>query len=175
MSRRLGSLQGFQQQLAERLQQAQQSQQSTHTYLACATGTQRCLFDLAHTEEMLGSEQPTPVPFTRHWFLGLVSHRGQLMGVIDLDGFAGADPRPWQRSDHLLVLSSALPLRCAIRVSQMIGVIDHAQLKPEVDATAPATWAPTRFVHADGSHYIGIDLIKLMALPAFLDIAQHTA
>lgn len=175
ISHRLGTLQGFQQQLAERLQRAQQSYRSTQSYLACATGDQRCLFDLVHTEEMLGSEQPTPVPFTHHWFLGLVSHRGQLIGVIDLDAFAGANPRPWQRKDHLLVLSGALPIRCAIRVSQMIGVIDRAQLKPEAPAVMPSIWAPTRFVHADGSHYIGIDLIKLMALPAFLDIARYPA
>ncbi|NCW85258.1 MAG: hypothetical protein EBV69_03745 [Oxalobacteraceae bacterium] len=96
ISHRLGTLQGFQQQLAERLQRAQQSYRSTQSYLA-------------------------------------------------------------------------------IRVSQMIGVIDRAQLKPEAPAVTPSIWAPTRFVHADGSHYIGIDLIKLMALPAFLDIARYPA
>lgn len=95
------------------------------------------------------------------------------MGVIDLEGFAGADPKPWQHSDRLLILSSTLPVRCAIRVTQMIGVIDQAQLNPLAATDTPPIWARQRFVHRDGSHYIGIDLMTLMALPSFLDIAQY--
>lgn len=170
---RRGSLQSFQQQLAERLQRAQTSQGSARSYLACATGRQRWLVDLDHTEEILGGEQPTLVPFTRHWYLGLVSHRGQLIGVIDLDGFAGADSKPWHPSDRLLILSSALPVRCAIRVTQMIGVIDQVQLNPVAATDTPPSWAPHHFVHRDGSRYIGIDLMMLMAMPSFLDIAQY--
>ena len=170
---RLGSLQSFQQQLAQRLQHTHKSARSANSYLACAIGARHFLFDLPHTEEILAGELPTPVPFTRHWYLGLVSHRGQLLGVIDLDGFAGADPRPWQRSDRLLVLSSALPVRCAIRVTQIIGMIDQAKLTPVATAAISPIWSPHRFNHDDGSHYLGVDLMTLMTLPSFLDIAQH--
>lgn len=182
---RLGSLQSFQQQLAQRLQNAQKSNRSAKSYLACATGRQRWLFDLTHTDEILGGEQPTPIPFTRDWYLGLVSHRGQLIGVIDLEGFAGADPKPWQQSDRLLALSSTLPVPCAIRVTQMIGVIDQAHLNPahfnpahfnpKVPSTTPPSWAPHSFNHSDGSHYFGVDLLMLMAQPSFLDITQYPA
>lgn len=175
---RLGSLQSFQQQLAQRLQHAQKSEGSTKSYLACATGSQRWLFDLAHAEEILSGEQPTLVPFTHHWYLGLVSHRGQLIGVVDLEGFAGADPKPWQQSDRLLILSSALPVRCAIRVTHMIGVIDQAHLNPShfnptASIATVTRWAPHSFTHADGSHYLSVDLMMLIALPSFLDIAQY--
>jgi len=110
----------------------------------------------------------------------LVSHRGQLIGVIDLEGFAGVDPKPWQQSDRLLILSSALPVRCAIRVTQMIGVIDQAHLNPahfnpKVPIAAAPRWAPHSFTHADGSHYLSVDLMTLIALPSFLDIAQYQA
>ena len=172
---RLGSLQHFQQQLAQRLQHAQKSEAKTKSYVACVTGQQRWLFDLAHTEEILSGEQPTPVPFTRHWYLGLVSHRGQLMGVIDLEGLLGADPKPWQPSDRLLILASALPVRCAIRVTQMLGVIEQAQLDTSAAIAASPSWAPHCFTHRDGSHYLCADLLMLMALPSFLDIAQHPA
>jgi twitching motility protein PilI len=177
---RLGSLQSFQQQLAQRLQHAQKSNRSAKSFLACATGRQRWLFDLTHTDEILGGEQPTPVPFTCDWYLGLVSHRGQLIGVIDLEGFAGADPKPWQQSDRLLALSSTLPVPCAIRVTQMIGVIDQAHLSPahfnpKVPSATPPSWAPHSFTHSDGSHYFGVDLMMLMAQPSFLDIAQYPA
>jgi hypothetical protein len=111
---------------------------------------------LTHTDEILGGQQPTPVPFTRDWYLGLVSHRGQLIGVIDLEGFAGADPKPWQQSDRLLALSSTLPVLCAIRVTQMIGVIDQVHLNPahfnpKVPSATPPSWAPHSFNHSDGT------------------------
>ena len=182
---RLGSLQSFQQQLAQRLQHAQKSNRSEKSYLACATGRQRWLFDLTHIDEILGGEQPTPIPFTRDWYLGLISHRGQLIGVIDLEGFAGADPKPWQQSDRLLALSSTLPVPCAIRVTQMIGVIDQAYLNtahfnpahfnPKAPSAIPPSWAPHSFNHSDGSHYFGVDLLMLMAQPSFLDITQYPA
>jgi twitching motility protein PilI len=172
---RFGTLQSFQQQLAQRLQHAQLSPGNTQAYLACATSMQRWLFDLAHAEAILSGEQPTKVPFTRHWYLGLISHRGQLIGVIDLDGFAGAEPRPWQRGDRLLVLSSVLPLRCAIRVTHMIGVIDQAHLCRADPTTNSPSWAAHSFTHHDGSHYLGVDLAALMATPSFLDIAQYQA
>ncbi len=176
----LGSLQSFQQQLAQRLQNAQKSNRSAKSYLACATGRQRWLFDFAHTDEILSGQQPSSVPFTRAWYLGLVSHRGQLIGVIDLEGFTGADPRPWQQSDRLLVLSRTLPVPCAIRVTQMIGVIDQAHLNPApldpvIDSPKPPSWVPHSFVHSDGSHYQGVDLMTLMAMSSFLDIAQYPA
>ncbi len=177
---RLGSLQSFQQQLAQRLQHAQKSNGSAKSYLACATGRQRWLFDLTHTDEILGGEQPTPVPFTRDWYLGLVSHRGQLIGVIDLEVFAGADPKPWQQSDRLLALSSTLPAPCAIRVTQMIGIIDQAHLttayfNPKVSIATPPSWVSHSFTHSDGSHYFFVDLMMLMAQPSFLDISQYPA
>jgi twitching motility protein PilI len=157
----LGSLQAFQQQLTERLHSAQQAQQREQFYLACTMGARRWLFELGHTDQILAGEIPTPVPFTRPWFLGLVNHRGQLINVIDLDGFAGAAPRPWQREDRLLVLSSDLPLRCALRVTPSATEADH---RPG--------WLPHRFIAADGTDYLSVDLVALMALPAFLDIAQ---
>ena len=89
------SLQEFQQQLSLRMQQARRAHASSQACLAVTTGVRRWLFELAHTAEMLPLAGLTPVPFTRPWFLGLINHRSQLTGVIDLDAFAGAlrDPR----------------------------------------------------------------------------------
>lgn len=172
----LGSLQAFQQQLTERLHSAQHAQQREQFYLACTMGTRRWLFELGLADQILAGEIPTPVPFTRPWFLGLVNHRGQLINVIDLDGFAGAAPRPWQREDRLLVLSSDLPLRCALRVTHSASVIDRTHLRPAAPSASGADhrpgWLPHRFIAADGTDYLSVDLVVLMALPAFLDIAQ---
>ena len=84
--------------------------------------------------------------------------------------------RPWQREDRLLVLSSDLPLRCALRVTHSASVIDRTHLRPATPSATEAdqqpSWLPHRFIATDGADYLSVDLVALMALPAFLDIAQ---
>lgn len=173
---RRATLQEFQQQLTQRLRSAQQARQDTRAYLACTTSTRRWLFELAHTDQILADETPTPVPFTRSWFLGLVNYRGQLISVIDLDRFAGAETPPWQRTDRLLVLSADLPLRCALRVAPTTRVIDRTHLRSANVAAntleAIPAWVADRWVATDRQDYFSVDLFALMASPAFLDITQ---
>ena len=175
----IGTLKNFQQQLTQRLQSAQRTHQSESCYLACRTDTQRWLFELAHTEQILAGEVPMPVPFTRPWFKGLVNFRSQLIGVIDLDVFAGAEPMPWQTNDRVLLLSSALPIRCGIRITQTTSVIDRTHLSPVTPSPAltshQPSWVTQTFTDANGQSYYCVDLVALMALPAFLDIAQLPA
>lgn len=173
------TLKNFQQQLTHRLQSAQRTHQSAACYLACRAAKSHWLFELAHTEQILAGEVPTPVPFTRPWFIGLVNFRSQLIGVIDLDVLAGAESMPWQTNDRVLLLSSALPMRCAIRITQTTSVIDRAHLNPVM--TSPAltshqpSWVTQTFTDTNGQSYCYVDLVALMALPAFLDIAQLPA
>ena len=167
------ALQEFQQRLSQRMQQARSRAIGAQSLLAVVTGTHRWLLDLAHTAEMLTMAELTPVPFTRDWFLGLVNHRSQLTGVIDLDAFAGAPAVPWQPGDRLLALSPALPLRCAIRVTQVSGVVERSRFTAvDRDASEPA-WRAQRYIDAGSIRWERIDLPALMATPAFVDIARR--
>lgn len=172
----IGTLKDFQQQLAQRVQSAQRTHHGESCYLACCTATRRWLFELAHTQHILAGEVPMPVPFTRPWYVGLVNYRSQLIGVIDLDVFVGAEPTPWQSTDRVLLLSAALPIRCAFRINQTTSVIDRAHLSPVVPHTAltspSPSWITKNFTDTDGQHYHYVDLVTLINLPAFLDIAQ---
>lgn len=167
------TLHEFQQQLSRRMQQARGAQASAQSFIAASTGTRRWLFELAHTAEMLPQAELTPVPFTHPWYLGLINHRSQLTGVIDLDAFAGAPSVRWQAGDRVLALSAALPLRCAIRVAQAPAVVDRARFRPA--GTGQAAWCPQSFTDADGLRWDRVDLPVLMATSAFLDIARRPA
>lgn len=167
------SLQAFQQRLSERMQQARREHAGARSCIAVATGARRWLFDLAHTAEMLTLNELAPVPFTRDWYLGLINHRSRLTGVIDLDAFAGASQAQWQAGDHLLALSPALPLHCAIRVTQIIGVVDRTRFRQLTPDPAQAAWSPQSFIDADGARWDQVDLGALMKTPAFLDIARR--
>lgn len=166
-------LKEFQQRLSQRMQQASREHASGQACIAVSTGKRRWLFDLAYTAEIIAPIALTPVPFTCDWYLGLINHRNQLTSVINLDVFAGVSGARWQAGDRLLVLSPALPLRCAIRVEQMHGVMDRSRLQPVARDAVQADWCTQSFNDADGLQWEQVDLPELMKSPAFLDITRR--
>lgn len=170
---RTAGLRDFQQQLARRLQQAASERGSTRDCVAVSTGVRHWLFDLGCAAEVIAVPALAPVPFTCAWYLGLISHRGELAGVIDLDGVAGAPVRPWRETDRLLVLSPALPLRCAIRLSQLAGIVDRAAMRAIAREPGLPDWAPASHEDADGMRRAWVDIDALMRDPAFIDIGRR--
>lgn len=170
---RASTLHEFQQQLTQRMQQARSEFAAAQSCMAVSTGARHWLFDLAHTAELLPLPEITPVPFTRDWYLGLINHRSQLTGVIDLEAFAGASTAHRKTGERLLALSPTLPLRCAIRVVEVIGVVDRARFcAAPVDPVQPA-WCPRSFIDTDGLRWDWVDLSALMNTPSFIDIARR--
>lgn len=113
------------------------------------------------------------VPFTRPWYLGLIHHRGDLVGVVDLEQFTGAPASPRRETDRLLLLSSTLPVRCAVRLSRLAGIVDRSALRPAArDSTLPE-WSPMSFEDADGIAHAWIDINALMRDPEFIDIGSR--
>jgi twitching motility protein PilI len=168
-----GTLHAFQQQLTQRMQQANRENAAAQSCMAVSTGQRRWLFDLAHTAELLPLTDLTPVPFTREWYLGLISHRSQLTGVIDLEAFAGGAQTQSQAGDRLLALSHTLPLRCAIRVVQVMGVVDRQRFTAVPDDATQPDWCPCVYVDTEGLQWHWVDLPALMKTPAFLNIARR--
>jgi twitching motility protein PilI len=170
ISARHAGLRDFQQQLARRLQAAAAVRGTTQDCVAASTAARRWLFDLACAAEVIAVPTLAAVPFTLPWYLGLISHRGELAGVIDLDGLTGAPVTPWADTDRLLVLSPALPLRCAIRVSQLTGIVDRAALRAAPRDPVLPGWSPWSYDDDDGVRRAWVDLDALMRDPAFIDI-----
>lgn len=170
MSARHAGLRDFQQKLSRRLQHAASVRGATQDCVAASTDTRHWLFDLACAAEVIAVPMLTSVPFTQPWYLGLINHRGELAGVVDLDGLCGMPVRPWRETDRLLVLSRSLPCHCAIRLAQLAGIVDRSALRDAGrDADLP-DWSPASFEDAGGVRHAWVDLNALMRDPAFIDI-----
>ncbi len=166
-------LRDFQQQLSRRLQQAADLRGTAQDCVAGATATRQWLFELACIAEVTAMPAITPVPFTCPWYLGLANHRGELVGVADLDGLAGAAVPPPRDGDRLLVLSPSLPVRCAIRVAQLGATVERASLRAAAPDPALPAWASMRYEDAAGHPHSWVDIDALMRDPAFIDIGRR--
>ncbi len=165
-------LRDFQQQLSRRLQQVADLHGATQDCVAGATAARHWLFDLAFIAEVIAVPAITAVPFTRPWYLGLINHRGDLAGVIDLDGLTGASVAPPRDGDRLLLLSSSLPVRCALRVAQLGGTLDRASLRELAPDTALPAWGSASYEDAAGTRRHWLDIAALLRDPAFIDISS---
>lgn len=168
------TLRDFQQQLAHRLQEAQQAVDAPASAIAVSTIRGHWLFELMQVSEVLAPPEVACVPLTLSWYLGLMHHRGQFVGVIDLDGLLGAPVGEWLPGDRLLLLSPALPLRCAIRVARVHKLLDLSGLQPADPEPLAPSWARFRLAEADGRHcWTRVDAAAMLGDPAFLNIGQY--
>lgn len=148
----------------------------TATWLACMSPSQRYLFALKHTGEIIRGATVTKVPYTHAWFRGLINVRGQLHGVIDLPDFLavhrGASPpaavgprRPTnQESACILTLGATLGLHCGLVVGQLEGLRSAGDFQSI--ANQPDKYGPLiSGVYRDGSDspWLEINLVDLVA------------
>lgn len=166
------ALREFQQRLAQRLQQARQSPAGLSTVIAVDSGRGQWLFELAQTAEIITPPAPTPVPLVRPWYLGVIHHRSEITGVIDLDGFLGAAVAPWRATDRLLVLAATLPLRCAIRVARVQTLPDRSRLTALPRSPQTPAWVTARLADSGGACWNSVDAAALLRDPAFIDIGR---
>ncbi len=167
------TLRDFQQSLARKIQHAAQTPASGQACIAVTTGMRRWVFELTQVIEVIPLPDLSPVPYTHSWYLGLFSYRSQLTGVIDLEAFADAHEGSYSVSDRLLVLSPVSDLRCAIRVTQVNGVLLRESLRPSVPDATPAAWISEVLIDGDGKPWAAVDLAALSADPAFIAIARR--
>ena len=164
------ALREYQRQLAERTQLARSSSHSEQMQLAVQAGDQQILLDIAHTAEVIPYETVKRVPHTCAWFLGLINCRGRLTGVIDLSGFLGRPVAPSQDSDRLLVLSDALEVPCALRVSRVTGLVSLSGFTLQAKSADESPWVRSIFLDRESRVWRLLDFPLLMEDPAFLDV-----
>ncbi len=138
--------------------------------LAVQAGDQRFLLDIAHTAEVIPYEAVKRGPHTCAWFLGLINCRGRLTGVIDFSDFLGHLVRPAQDSDRLLVLSDALTVPCALRVSRVTGLVSLSGYSSQLKPTDEPDWVRSMYVDRESHPWRLLDLSLLMGDPTFLDV-----
>jgi twitching motility protein PilI len=121
------ALRDFQRRLADRLQAAPTLGVQA-AWLAVEAAGGRYLIPLAQAGEIFPAVDALTVPHTQPWFLGVVSLRGGLYGVVDLAIWLAAPPqglpRPRASSPQaqLITFNPALEVQCALRVDRLVGL-----------------------------------------------------
>lgn len=176
-SRREESLEDdLQSRLAKRLRQVDVGEGSLSSWMAVEVGPRSLLIPLSHASEVLRWQRPSPVPYTRPWFLGIVSWRGELLGVADLAAYLDATlPK---RSEQTLSQCMLLTFNPVLEVNAAL-LIDHmAGLKSVSDFHAAHAPQPGRdpaflgnfYTDAKGKTWQELNLQALSQEGGFLSI-----
>jgi len=170
------ALRELQSRLATRLQAAR-SEGVQASWLAVEAAGGKYLFPLAQSGEIFPFTSTQPVPYTRHWFLGVANLRGGVYGVVDMASFVGGKA-PAARSDasraesRLVALNAALEVNCALLIDRLAGLRNPEAFK---SSSEPAHNAPDYFgngyTDANGAYWQEINLQALSRQPQFLSIS----
>jgi twitching motility protein PilI len=124
------SLREFQQRLATRLSQSQNTQIATH--LAVEVGAKRLLLPLSEAGEITSDVNIQPLPHAKPWFLGVTVLRGQIVTVTDLAVLLGERAQATS-TGTFVAISEALEINCLLRVDRLAGLRTLDQYTADVN------------------------------------------
>jgi len=159
--------------------QAARTQPRGQSWLAVECRGHGLLLPLEQAGEIFALVPLLPVPHTQAWFAGVANLRGGLHGVVDLARFLGlpeqAGAEGGRDQARLIAFGASLGLNGALLVDRLAGLRGSDQLRSqaddaaEIDAARPS-FAPTRWVDADGRGWQALDLGALARDVRFLSI-----
>lgn len=120
MSKRF-SLRDFQQQVLDRLQ-VQKSGVAITSSLGVQIGSETWLVDMKDISEVIPVPVMTQVPLTKSWYLGVANVRGNLYGIIDLDGFMNNVSTQMEAGCRVMLLGHANSFNCGLLVARVLGL-----------------------------------------------------
>jgi twitching motility protein PilI len=173
------ALRELQTRLAERMQAAR-TQPRGQSWLAVECRGQGLLLPLEQAGEIFAVVPLLPVPHTQAWFAGVANLRGGLHGVVDLARFLGLPEMvagdAGRDQARLIGFGASLGLNGALLVDRLAGLRSSEHLRSQSDAGASPTevrpsFAPTRWLDANGRSWQTIDLGALARDVRFLSIA----
>lgn len=159
---------------------AAESDNLTAAWIATRAGTHGLLVPLTHAGEVGPVGEIQPLPYVQPWFLGVVSIRGLLSGVVDLAAFLDQN-RPHRTeaalaSSRLIRFSPLLRFNCALLVDAVMGMRAPQEF---VDARPRAAGEPAYladvYIDPDHGHWRELDLQALATDHRFLEIQQEPA
>ena len=170
------ALRELQTRLASRLQAARTEGVSV-AWLAVKAGERNYLLPLAQSGEIFPLAQVQRVPYTQHWFLGVVNLRGGLFGVVDLAGFVAGKGAPIRVEQSLaqasvVTFNAVLDTSCALLVDTLAGLRKRDAF---VSSGAPSAGSPACFgqvlTDSQGAQWQEINLQALVQSAEFLSIS----
>lgn len=167
------SLKQLQERLAERMAQAKKSGAEA-SWLAIESAGRNWLLPLAQAGELFPVSSPQAVPHTQGWFLGVLSLRGGLVGVVDFSRFlskvAGATVTNTRPESKLVAVNGALGVNVVLLVDRVVGLRNAGMF---VEMTTPENALPF-FSHvltdAKDQEWQELDLQALVDWPDFLNV-----
>lgn len=170
------ALRDFQRRLADRLQAAPTLGVQA-AWLAVEAAGGRYLIPLAQAGEIFPAVPALTVPHTQPWFLGVVSLRGGLYGVVDLATWWVAtpqsvpSPRPAGPEAQLVTFNPAFEVQCALRVDRLLGLRGPEHFCGSTPAPEAGTdgFGPVLY-EASGGSWQALDLHAWSRQPRFLRI-----
>jgi twitching motility protein PilI len=169
------SLREFQTHLAQRLTAAQSGQASSR-WLAVLAGQWRFLLPLEFSGEISPMQHCAPLPHALPWFLGLVSLRGQVCGVVHLGRFMGEVAIALTPQARLIQFAPALDINTALLVDQLVGLRNPDQLQKvlgvqeEGPGEGAHPWLRTTYRDAEQNLWHEVDLLTLAENEQFLSV-----
>lgn len=173
------SLKALQERLSQRMNAAHEASSAVAAWLGVEVAKQRFLMPLAQSGEIFSWVPAQRVPYTQPWYVGLVSLRGELYGVIDLQRLACHSidahhdvPDRATTDAQLISLHAAFGLPSVLWVDRLLGLHHPSMFQsiaPRVEG-APVFYA-RRLIDHQGQPWQELDLQALVSDPAFLSIA----
>jgi len=179
MSDSHGRMRDFQDRLTKRLALAQQGS-NTASWLAASIAGERYLFPLTQSGEIVPTATISNLPYTKHWFLGVINSRGRIYGVVDLAAYMGLSDvtndgqrnRPNRQLEmSFLGLNPSLGANVVLCVEKIYGLKTVEDFVESV--LAPSTkpdWLGYLYLDPASVHWQEINLQRLTQSQAFLSI-----
>ena len=179
MSDSHGRMRDFQDRITKRLALAQQGSR-TASWLAASIAGERYLFPLAQSGEIVPTGTISNLPYTKHWFLGVINSRGRIYGVVDLSAYMGLSDmtnesqknRPNKQLEmSFLGLNPSLGANVVLCVEKIYGLKTVEDFVESVLApSAKPDWLGYRYLDPASVHWQEINLQRLTQSQAFLSI-----
>jgi len=163
-----GSLQEFQQQLAQRLRGASNVSPALQR-IGVQAGEHQWLIRLQDTGAVMPVSEISSVPLTRPWFLGLANIRGNLASVIDFGAFMGKGPTVRTPECRLVLIAEHFGVHCGLLVARIMGLQNLEQLHVGEGGDERA-WVGTLYRDRNGSSWFELKIDALVAHDDFLRV-----
>jgi twitching motility protein PilI len=128
------------------------------------------LIDLADVNEVIPVPELIEVPFTRHWFAGVTSIRGNPVAVVDLNAFLGGARTELSERARLAVVASCHRINSALLVGRVLGLQPFDRFVREPDGAPPAPWIEGRYRDPDEQRWTALSMHGLLGHADFLRI-----
>jgi twitching motility protein PilI len=163
------SLREFQQDLAQRLREAQAEAEPT-SRLSVQAGARNWLLKLDDAGEMLPLPEISGVPLTKSWYLGLANIRGVLASAVDFAAFMGGEPTVRTPNCRLLLIAERFHSFSGLVISRMLGLKSVQAMQP-VEVAGERAWLGAAYRDEDGRLWHELNIAALVSHDDFLNVA----